>query len=94
MRTAQVHAADTLEITGPGIWSDAIHDYLLSAYGAQFGVDPLRKGVVKRQATVIGSVLVLPIHGFGDGSANVRVSERLYVPQVLIKHQFQGSWKN
>ena len=94
MRTAQVHSADTLEVTGPGIWSDAIHAYLLSSHGAQYGTDPLRKNLVKRQATLIGSVLILPIHGFGDGSANVRVNEQEYVTQVLIKHQFQGSWKS
>ena len=82
---AQVHAADTIYLTGPGVWSDEVHWHLLREYGVRYGVPPLTgKSEIKRRATVIGSALILPMHSFADNSGGVRMTEAAYVNVCLL----------
>ena len=43
---AEVHVGNTLEIAGPGMWTDTVHKWLYDTYGAKYA-DPLLTGTVK-----------------------------------------------
>ncbi|GFZ52331.1 hypothetical protein JCM24511_10104 [Saitozyma sp. JCM 24511] len=82
----------TMELTGPGIFSDAVYRYLLAAYG----ITPLDMFDHNQTHTVyrIGDVIMLGRQGYSfpqwelDGNWN---SEYLWWQPVA--HFFRGSWK-
>lgn len=76
-----------MDWTGPGIWTDAVLQYLAARYGCQWtdlrGLDkPLR----------VGDVIVLPVTGFSPEVGQFGSQSR-DDPQAMVWHYFRGSWK-
>ena len=80
---------DSMEHTGPGLWSDVIFSYLLARYAITWhdlrGLDhPMR----------IGEVLVLPITAFSPGGQPDFHAKGRDDEQADVVHDFRGSWKS
>lgn len=76
-----------MDWTGPGVWTDAVLQYLAARYGCQWtdlrGLDkPLR----------VGDVVVLPVTGFSPDVGQFGSLSR-DDPQAMVWHYFRGSWK-
>ena len=79
---------DILYRTGPGIWSDAVNDYLAN-HNAR-AADVVRGHQTRR----VGDVTVLPVSAFApnqDHSGARQVSSR--DPSIYAQHMFLGSWR-
>ena len=74
-----------IKSTGPGIWSDAIHDALHARLNVTFGDAPFTHTRLEHDGFHIGTALVLPKFAFAATRPDVR---------SLIQHGFRGSWKN
>ena len=73
--------------TGPGMFSNAIKDFLKDKYGAQLGVAPLTLGELEQKNLHVGDLLVLKKSAFApDGMYGGSES-------TLVRHGFAGSWK-
>ena len=91
-----------VQSTGPGIWSDAVLEYLDATYGAVFDdKDFFSDELVKfgpekaREETLhVGSVLMLPVRAFGMNSGGYSAKPDHKIGDIFAQHYFQGSWKN
>ncbi|EEB09558.1 alpha-1,6-mannosyltransferase Och1 [Schizosaccharomyces japonicus yFS275] len=93
IKRAETNKLDTrygnvMEWTGPGVWTDAVMDYLDWNYG------PFSwKNVTNLQEPMlVGDVLVLPITAFSPGVGHMN-SKSFDHPSALVRHHFSGSWK-
>jgi hypothetical protein len=82
-----------LEVTGPGMWTDAVMDSINTEYSEQ------QKGKVSwsiftglEVPKLVGHVLVLPINYFGSGQRHSKAGH-FQVPEACINHLVRGSWK-
>lgn len=85
--------ADVLEVTGPGIWTTSIRDYLIQVEGLP-AADALMGYVTALQ---VGDIYILPVNGFGDTprfrmAGADRANDAGLSPRC-VEHQFAGSWK-
>lgn len=78
-----------MEWTGPGIWTDAIMDYLNWQYGP-FSVENITN---LEEPYLVGDVLILPITAFSPGVGHMG-SKSPNDPMAYVQHFFAGSWKD
>lgn len=76
-----------MDWTGPGVWTDAVLQYLAARFGCSWtdlrGLSrPLR----------VGDVVVLPVTGFSPDVGQFGALSR-HDPQAMVWHHFRGSWK-
>ena len=75
---------ETIELTGPAVFTDAVEDYL-----RQYNISLTQ---VWRGNVQIGDVYILPTSGLACESTNRTYS--CQGPDACLKHYFRGSWKN
>ena len=85
-----VQTGPILRSTGPGIWSDAIREFVELNYDVKFGSGELTPEGFKHKGHQIGDIAILSTDAFGFHSARARQSR---AELILVQHQFQGSWK-
>jgi len=85
---------DILEVTGPGMWTDAVLDSIN-------GEDPATqsRGRVSWSTftglqipKLVGHVLVLPINYFGSGQRHSKAGN-FQVPEACVNHLAKRTWK-
>lgn len=88
---------DILEITGPGMWTDAVFDSINT--NAQNSVEGRRREIVSWSTFTglkipkqVGPVLVLPINYFGSGQRHSG-SGFFQVPEACACHLAKRTWK-
>lgn len=99
---AERKGMSVVQSTGPGIWSDAVLEYLDETYGAVFDdQDFISDKLIKfgpekaREETLhVGSVLILPVRAFGMNSGGYASKPEHKFGDIFAQHYFQGSWKN
>ncbi|KAI9290796.1 hypothetical protein K502DRAFT_326560 [Neoconidiobolus thromboides FSU 785] len=69
---------DVLNWTGPGIWTDAVMDYLSLKNTTELDI---------KKGKLINGVYILPNTGFNG-------PDEEYDPEAKVQHLFWGSWKN
>ncbi len=74
--------------TGPGIFSQAVKEFLKKEHGAAIGEAPLTLQELKRKNLHVGDVLVLQQAALGGGDSWQGPDD-----VVLVRHSFAGSWK-
>lgn len=94
----------TMEFTGPGVWTDAIMEYLNEPQHFtkedKKNVLPIRLGKQVKAIDlsgmdthkIFGDVMLLPITSFSPG-INHMGSKPLDDPMAFVFHSFLGSWK-
>lgn len=85
--------ANVLDMTGPGVWTTAIRDYLIRVEGLT-SADAL---MGYTQSLQVGDIYILPVNGFGDTprfrmAGADRANEAGLSPRC-VEHHFAGSWK-
>lgn len=88
-----LNSTSIVRSTGPGIWSDAIALHLKQAYGVILGDGLFNHKRMNEKGARIGNILILPTRAFGLGSAGLTLHENESQEDVLIKHNFKGTWK-
>ena len=83
-----------LHTTGPGVWSNAIHAYLLEQFGVHLGHGAYSMDRLMKEFVNVGdSVLLLPMRAFALNSGGYTLEAGHSVDDVLVRHNFMGSWK-
>lgn len=83
-----------VEVTGPGVWTDAVLQYLLSKHGLRWydlralGEDGMRPNV----GDEFGDVKVLSVTGFSPGIGQFGAGQT-EDRAAMVLHAFRGSWK-
>lgn len=81
-------------LTGPGVWTDAVTDFLHDEYNVTFGQEPFTHQYLSDNFVHIGDVLLLPMRSFAVGSAGyVPDGAHMKYEEQFIRHGFLGSWK-
>jgi mannosyltransferase OCH1-like enzyme len=94
---------DVLEVTGPGMWTDAVIDAInanSSESAADKGDKILQHRPVASWSTftglripkLVGQVLVLPINYFGSGQRHSK-SGPFDLPEACVNHLAKRTWK-
>eukprot|EP00038_Savillea_parva_P019601 m.28025 g.28025 ORF g.28025 m.28025 type:complete len:582 (+) comp4477_c0_seq1:49-1794(+) len=90
----------TINATGPGIWSDAVHEWLGEQHHVFFDenktvpgethYDPwvARNGVIRA-----GNATILPVRAFGMNSGGYQLRPEHSPDDILVRHAYLGSWK-
>ncbi|KAJ1554942.1 membrane-bound alpha-1,6- mannosyltransferase Initiation-specific [Nowakowskiella sp. JEL0078] len=78
--------SNVMEITGPGVWTDAVNFYLESLGSSWKTFKALEK------AKVIGDSYFLTITGFSPGVGHMG-SKSTLSEEANVEHLFKGSWK-
>jgi hypothetical protein len=91
---------DVLEVTGPGMWTDAVID-AINANSSELGADERDKTLQRRPWSTFtglriprlaGDVLVLPINYFGSGQRHSK-SGSFDVPEACVNRLAKRTWK-
>jgi alpha 1,6-mannosyltransferase len=87
-RTDPTFKDAVLNLTGPGLFTDAVFWYLESRLGVTMqdlqGLDEPR---------LIGDILILPQTAFSPEMTHIHSYSNSH-PNSLVKHMFSGSWKS
>jgi alpha 1,6-mannosyltransferase len=92
---------DILEVTGPGMWTDAVMDSINANSPKPEGVssESHRRNIVTwsaftrlRSPQLLGQILVLPINYFGSGQRHSGAGNFL-VPEACVNHLAKRTWK-
>jgi mannosyltransferase OCH1-like enzyme len=77
-----------MDWTGPGVWTDAIFEYIDLTYNITWEeLQSLEHGMQ------IDDIYVLPITGFSPGVGHMG-SKPVEDPEAKVQHLFHGVWKN
>eukprot|EP01065_Artemidia_motanka_P038192 TRINITY_DN47044_c0_g1_i1.p1 TRINITY_DN47044_c0_g1~~TRINITY_DN47044_c0_g1_i1.p1 ORF type:complete len:934 (+),score=235.41 TRINITY_DN47044_c0_g1_i1:51-2804(+) len=87
-------SANVMESTGPGVWSDAVSDHLKEQHGAVLGEKPFDSQSMQDLGAHVGDALVLPVKGFAGTGDAPKAGCRAAKGGELVRHHFQGSWKD
>mmetsp|Transcript_5909 Transcript_5909/g.19017 ORF Transcript_5909/g.19017 Transcript_5909/m.19017 type:complete len:298 (-) Transcript_5909:436-1329(-) len=82
----ELNDTSVMEWTGPGVFTDAVLDYLATELHVDWRTELHRL----RQPKLFGDVLVLSTTGFSPGMFGR--SESVLHPQALAEHLFYGTW--
>jgi alpha 1,6-mannosyltransferase len=80
---------EVLGMTGPGIFTDIIGEWIKNRWDASFNLHRDWRGMTN--ATLFGDVLVLPVWAFGTG-VGMPNTFGWDDPRVCAGHRFLGSW--
>ena len=75
--------------TGPGMFSEAVKDFLQIRYGAVIGQTPLDTATLMQKNVHLGDVLLLSQSAFAEDVWDWESPKS----QALVRHEFQGTWK-
>jgi alpha 1,6-mannosyltransferase len=84
-----------MEFTGPGVWTDAIFNYLNNPiYFKMDGKNITWENFTGMEtAKKVGDVVVLPITSFSPGVGQMG-SKEPDDPMAFVQHSFEGTWKS
>jgi len=85
----QLMNREVLHMTGPGIFTDVIAEWIKSQWDGSFNLH--RDWRAMSNATLFGDVLVLPIWAFGSG-VGFPNTYGWDDPRICAGHRFLGSW--
>jgi mannosyltransferase OCH1-like enzyme len=80
---------DILEVTGPGMWTDAVLDVMNA--NAQQSLS-WTSFTALQSPTLLGEIVVLPINYFGSGQRHSGAGNFL-VPEACVNHLAKHTWK-
>jgi alpha 1,6-mannosyltransferase len=82
----EIKKEDVVILTGPGVWTDAIMEYLSLQGVEEIQLRNLKEPLLK------GDVYVLPITAFSPGVGHMG-SQDITDKEARVQHLFEGSWK-
>eukprot|EP00041_Stephanoeca_diplocostata_P030156 m.905312 g.905312 ORF g.905312 m.905312 type:complete len:996 (+) comp23699_c0_seq2:471-3458(+) len=88
-----------VQSTGPGIWSDAVLEFLNKTHQVQFGGDldmmngRIDASTARNVMIHAGTAMVLPVRSFAINSGGYQLASDMNPDEILVRHYFKGSWK-
>jgi hypothetical protein len=92
MRNINLADLDVMDVTGPGIWTDAILDYILAAKGVD-----LKETVKCGEFYKLDDICILDVMGFANSipHSDCKTKEDYGDDSIKISyHHFLGTWKD
>ncbi|KXN67679.1 glycosyltransferase family 32 protein [Conidiobolus coronatus NRRL 28638] len=92
VRNISLADLDVMDVTGPGIWTDAILDYVLAAKGVD-----LKETVKCGEFYKIDDICILDVMGFANSipHSDCKTKEEYGNDSIKISyHHFLGTWKD
>eukprot|EP00041_Stephanoeca_diplocostata_P036649 m.1346995 g.1346995 ORF g.1346995 m.1346995 type:complete len:361 (+) comp24908_c2_seq13:248-1330(+) len=91
-------AETVLHSTGPGIFTDAVLEYLQIEHGILFSFNAEGKRTInghaaKEERLHIGNVMILPIRSFALNSGGYKLQSHHPWKDVLVRHHFKHTWR-
>jgi len=90
----------TVNATGPGIWSDALHRWLNATHGVLFDENKTVAGEVhydpwraRNDYIRVGNMTILPVRAFGMNSGGYQLRAEHSTEDIFVRHAYLGSWK-
>jgi hypothetical protein len=90
----------TVNATGPGIWSDAVHRWLGNEHRIYFDENKTVVGEThigpwdaRNEVLQAGNATILPVRSFGMNSGGYQLRPEHSNEDIFVRHAYLGSWK-